>query len=62
MTKHEALQKIKIYSVVTGKRYYEIAHQLHIDKNRFYAVSRGDRHFYPHEIEAIKKVTSNIIA
>lgn len=61
MNSQQALHKIKYYAIVTGKRYYEIADQLRIDKNRFYAVSRGERTFYPHEIDKIEKVTSSTI-
>lgn len=61
MTPKQAIHQIKIYSVTTGKRYYEIADQLNIDTNRFYSLTRGDRRAYPHEIEKIKQVTTDMI-
>jgi hypothetical protein len=55
------IQKIKVYAITHNIKYYEIAKDLRIETNRFYALTREDRRPYPHEIDKIEKLTTNVI-
>jgi hypothetical protein len=51
------IQKIKVYAITHNIKYYELAKDLRIETNRFYALTRGERRPYPKEIERMNKLT-----